>query len=278
VASKCEKQAKRKDRATRPEAFPRALTTPFPRVSFCVAAMKPANHRCRARKILLVDDHPIVRDGLAALIGHEPDLTVCGQTASAPEALEAADRFKPDLAIVDISIEGGNGLDLTRTLHERHPHLPVLILSMHDEEIYAERALRAGARGYVMKQESPQTVLQAVRKVLAGGVHVSEKIASRLLGNWVGSSQTPQPRLGVERLSNRELEVFELIGRGCTTARIAETLKRSVKTVESHRAGIKRKLGVKTAAELVYQAVQWVENANGRPHGRPLNACRTSAP
>jgi DNA-binding NarL/FixJ family response regulator len=225
----------------------------------CVNAGSAKRHR-----ILVVDDHPIVRSGLSQLINQEPDLRVCGEAARAEEALNAIAATKPDLVLLDIAIEGANGIDLTRTIRERDPELPVLILSMHDECLYAERAMRAGARGYVMKQEAPEIVLQAIRRVLGGDLFIKEDVAAAMLRKFVDDGHQQNRKPGVERLSNRGLEIFELIGQGLTTRDVAAKLHLSIKTVESHRAIIKSRLGIDTAAELVRQAVYWVESEGRR--------------
>jgi len=211
------------------------------------------------RKVLLVDDHPIVRHGLGLLIDHEADLKVCGETESAVETLGSIDRLAPDIAVVDISLRGSSGLELTKALREVRPELPVLVLSMHDESLFAERALRAGARGYVMKQESAETVLAAIRKVLDGGICLSERLSSKMLREFVDGDRTEPEKFGIESLSDRELEVFELIGRGHSTRKIADRLKLSVKTIETHRAHVKQKLKLDNATELAHRAFNWVE-------------------
>ncbi|CAM3307582.1 response regulator transcription factor [Rhodothermus bifroesti] len=212
------------------------------------------------KRILIVDDHPLVRKGLALTLEAEPDLEVCAQAASAEEALGLLDKVQPDLAIVDISLPGMSGLELIKHLQAWKQHLPVLVISRHDEALYAERAIRAGARGYVMKVEAVEVIVKAVRRVLAGGLYVSEELSERLLLSMTGHRRALETRSPVELLSDRELEVFELTGRGLTTREIAERLHLSVKTVESYRARIKAKLGLRTAAELMQHAVQWVEN------------------
>ncbi len=215
------------------------------------------------KRILIVDDHPLMRKGLALTLEAEADLEVCGQAASAEEALSMLDTVQPDLAIVDISLPGMSGLELIKHLHTWKPDLPVLVISRHDEALYAERAIRAGARGYVMKIEAVDVIVKAVRRVLAGGLYVSEEISERLLLSMTGHRRT-EARTPVELLSDRELEVFELTGRGLTTREIAERLHLSVKTIESYRARIKTKLGLRSAAELMQHAVQWVENERTR--------------
>ena len=210
------------------------------------------------KKILIVDDHPLMRKGLALTLNAEPDLNVCSQVADAEEAMSALDEYDPDLAIVDISLPGMSGLELIKHMQALRPEMHSLVVSRHDEALYAERAIRAGARGYVMKLEADDMIVKAVRRVLNGGIYVSEEINERLLlGLAAGRQELAQSPLEV--LSDRELEVFELTGRGLGTREIAERLHLSVKTVESYRARIKDKLNLKTAAELMQHAVQWVE-------------------
>jgi len=218
----------------------------------------------RKRRVLLVDDHPIVRHGLSLLIDQEDDLMVCGETSSAVETLDNFKMMEPDIAIVDLSLQDSSGLELTAALKETQPGLPILVLSMHDESLYAERVLRAGARGYVMKQESAETVLKAVRKVLSGGVYLSECLSSRILREFVDGTEAQVEKFGIETLSNRELEVFELIGRGHSTRDIANRLSLSIKTIEAHRARVKQKLKIGTAAELVHRALHWVETGGSK--------------
>jgi len=215
--------------------------------------------RAELKTVLIVDDHPIVRDGLSRLIKREGDMTVCCEAASAAEALKCATREAPDVAVVDISLEGPNGIELTKALVEQCPKLPVLILSMHDETLFAERALKAGAKGYIMKQEAGELIIKAIRKILAGELYVSENIASRLLSEFVQGPRGKGSPVGVEVLSDRELEVFELIGKGMRTRDIAKTLHMSPRTVETHRGRIKRKLKLKDAGELSRRAVAWIE-------------------
>lgn len=218
------------------------------------AKPKPAHKR-----LLIVDDHPMMRTGLAQLIDNEGDLKVCAEADNAGQAIAAAAKQKFDLALVDISLPDKNGLELIKDLRTLSPDLPILVVSMHDELIYAERVLRAGARGYIMKQEGGQKFLQAIRRVLAGQVFVSEAISARILENLSGnlpeSSSSP-----VRRLSDREFEVFQLIGQGIGTGDIATRLHLSVKTVEVHRANIKQKLNLSTATELVRYAVRWLDS------------------
>lgn len=214
------------------------------------------------KKIIIVDDHPLMRKGLALTLQAEPDITVVGQAASAEEALEMLDKVEPDLAVVDVSLPGMSGLELIKHLQALRPDLGILVVSRHDESLYAERAIRAGARGYLMKLEAGDVIVKAVRHVLSGGIYVSEEIKERLLmGMMTGRKELNQSPLEV--LSDRELEVFELTGQGLGTREIAERLHLSVKTVESYRARIKNKLNLSTAAELMQHAVQWVESEGG---------------
>ncbi len=209
-------------------------------------------------KLIIVDDHPLMRKGLAMSLNAEPDLKVLAQASSAEDALAALDQGDPDLAIVDISLPGMSGLELIKHMRVLRPELKILVLSRHDESLYAERAIRAGARGYVMKLEAGDVMLKAVRRVLNGGIYVSEEINERLLLG-MASGRENLSKSPLEVLSDRELEVFEMTGRGHGTRDIAEQLHLSVKTVESYRARIKNKLNLNSAAELMQHAVQWVE-------------------
>jgi DNA-binding NarL/FixJ family response regulator len=205
----------------------------------------------------LVDDHPAFRRGVAALIGEEPDLAICGEASTAPMALEAMRRLQPDMAIVDISMPGTNGLELIKLMLAEEPKLQILILSMHDESIYALRALRAGAKGYVMKAEALECVLTGLRKVNQGEIYVSPKFSDLLIFKAVQATAAGMSS-PVDKLSDRELEVLELLGKGFGTRDIAEKLSLSVKTIETHRAHIKEKLGFKEAGEMVRFAIDWV--------------------
>lgn len=211
--------------------------------------------------LLLVDDHPIMRHGLAQLIRDEPGLEVCGEAGSAREGLELAGRLKPDLVVIDLTLPDKNGLELLKDIQAHYPGTLCLVLSMHDETMYGERALRAGARGYIMKEAAADHLISAARKVLSGGIYVSDSMASRMLEQVTG--QRARGGAGVEALSDRELEVLEMIGLGVATKNIAERLCISARTVEAHRAHIKEKLGVGDGAALVRYAVQWVENRAG---------------
>jgi DNA-binding NarL/FixJ family response regulator len=210
------------------------------------------------RTVFVIDDHPIVRDGLTQLINREPDLTVCGTAEDIYEALKAMQTLKPDIALADISLKGADGIELIKNLKIRMPALPVLVLSIHDESIYAPRALRAGARGFIMKQEATENVLLALRRVLSGEIYLSKRMANKMLQQFVGASGTAQ-KFSIDRLSDRELEVFRLIGQGHGTRRIAEELRLSVKTVESYREHIKEKMTLSDASELVQHAIQWLQ-------------------
>jgi DNA-binding NarL/FixJ family response regulator len=229
------------------------------------------------RKVFIVDDHPMMRRGYASLINTEPDLEVCGEAGSSIEAVAAIEETVPDLAIVDISLEGANGVELTKQLMNKRPELPVLVISMHDEALYAERALQAGARGYLMKLAGDEAVLGAIRRVLEGHISLSDAMQDRLLYRHVGQQGRPgedgEPTL--QALSDRELEVFEMIGRGHTTREIAERLTISPKTVESHRARIKMKLSITSFAELMRRAIQWVETIGDPSKGVSTEAGRT---
>jgi DNA-binding NarL/FixJ family response regulator len=207
-------------------------------------------------RVLVVDDHPIVRQGLALLIDREPDLTVCGQAEEANSALETIASLQPDIVLLDISLGGQDGLELLKKIRARDTDLPVLVLSMHDELIYAERALRAGADGYIMKQEATDRVLTAIRRILDGQVYVPDRVATRMLKQYArGTASGANSPLA--SLSDRELEVFRLIGHGSSTRQIAEVLHLSVKTVESYQAHIKEKLALRNARELHHHAIEW---------------------
>jgi DNA-binding NarL/FixJ family response regulator len=208
-----------------------------------------------------VDDHPIVRQGLALFIEREPDLMVCGEAEDATSALQAIRDAAPDFVILDISLNGPDGLELLKTLRVRYPNLPALVLSMHDESVYAERALRAGANGYIMKQEAADKVITAIRHILGGDVYLSDRLTKQMLQQFVNGSISPRDPLA--KLSDRELEVFRLIGAGHGTRQIADELHVSAKTVESYQAHIKEKLALRNARELVQYAVEWSLNAKG---------------
>ena len=208
-------------------------------------------------RILIVDDHPIVRQGMALLINREADLHVCCEASDAEQVMAANQTCSHQLAIVDLSLAGISGLDLVRQLQNKYPQLAVLMMSMHDETVYAERALRAGARGYLMKQEATHTILTAIRLILRGELYVSDRMRSRLLEQRLHGHGEDTPVAG---LSAAEFEVLHLIGMGLGTSEIAERLRRSVKTIESHRANIKRKLKLASGNELVLFAINWVNS------------------
>ncbi len=219
---------------------------------------KAKTHEKKA-KIIIVDDHPIVRRGLIELINHEKDLVVCGQAEDAPQALKAIRTLKPHIVIIDISLKETNGVELIKDIKVQYPSLPMLALSMHDEFLYAERCLRAGAKGYIMKQQATEKVVTAIRKVLNGQVYLSDKMAAKMMCKLVGSG----PQIGaspIDHLSDRELEVFLLLGQGHGTRWIAEKLHLSIKTIETYRAHIKEKLNLASAAELLQYAIQWVSS------------------
>ncbi len=217
-----------------------------------------------ARKtILIVDDHPTLRRGLAALISSEPDLTVCGEAATGPEALAAILERHPDLAIVDLALGKDDGLDLVKEMKKRHPAIPVLVLSMYDEAVYAERSLKAGARGYVTKHQLDSTLLVAIRRLLDGETYMSGTLEARLAAKFV-DGRTLETDSPLEALSDRELQVFTLIGQGRSTRQIAETLSLSIKTIESHLEHIKNKLSVESTPELAQHATRWVETGRSR--------------
>jgi len=227
-----------------------------------MAAKKPHKVNQKAR-VLLVDDHPVVRQGLAQLINQESDLEICAEAENAPKAFEAIARTNPHVAVVDITLGDCDGIELIKNIKATHPELPLLVLSMHDESLYCERALRAGAKGYIMKQEATTNVLTAIRRVLKGELFLSDKMKQKMIHQLVSgkpkSSESP-----VERLSDRELEVFRLIGRGSGTRQAAEKLHLSVKTIETHRSHIMEKLGLRSPTELAQCAFQWV-HSQSRP-------------
>jgi DNA-binding NarL/FixJ family response regulator len=212
-----------------------------------------------ATRVLIVDDHPLLRKGVAQLIDQEKDLAVVGEAEDAHKAITAIEQTRPEIALIDITLNGASGIELLKDVKARFPKVKMLVLSMHEESVYAQRALRAGASGYIMKQEGAEKVLTALRRVLKGEVYLSERMGNRVLHTLVNGrdSLASSP---VEELSDRELEVFSLIGQGLGTRPIAEKLHLSVKTIESHRAHIKEKLNLKSASELVHHAIQWAQS------------------
>jgi DNA-binding NarL/FixJ family response regulator len=224
------------------------------------AVIQPAVIR---KKILLVDDHPMMRIGVTTLINAEPDLTVCFQASKAEEALIEIPQCSPDLVITDMTMPGRGGLELIKDIKALHPSLPVLVISMHDEMLHAERALRAGARGYLMKEAGGEKMLEAIRKVLSGQVYVSDKMAGKIFDIFSGRRAQSHQQSPIEKLTDREFQVFQLIGQGKTTKDVAKQLNLSSKTVDVHRGHIKEKLELKDATSLVRYAVRWVETQAG---------------
>jgi DNA-binding NarL/FixJ family response regulator len=220
------------------------------------------NRELGARKakyrVFLVDDHPIVRHGLTQLISREPDLMVCGESEDGSKGLAAVEAAKPDLVVVDLTLKRSSGFSLIKNLSALDPKLAILVLTIHEESLYAERCLRAGAKGYLMKEEAMENVLVAIRRILAGQVYLSDAMQSKLFRSS-GKKNTAAIASPLERLSDRELEIFRLLGQGVGTRQIAELLHLSISTVESHRARIKEKLGIGSATELLQHAVKWVE-------------------
>ena len=211
------------------------------------------------KRILLDDDHPIMRHGLAQLICKEPGLEICGEAGSAADGLVAVGGLKPDLAVVDLTLPDKNGLELIKDIQAMYPSTQTIVLSMHDESLYAERALRAGARGYLMKETAAENLISAIQRVLSGAIYVSDAMASRMLEQVTGQ-RGKSGSTGVDQLTDRELEVLEMIGKGTPTKLIADKLKISTRTVEAHRSHIKEKLGITDGPALVRYAVQWVES------------------
>jgi DNA-binding NarL/FixJ family response regulator len=238
--------------------------TPATRSAAAPEAAPATQSLGRKARILLVDDHPIVRQGLALMLAAEADFEICGQAKDVAEALEMIAKTSPDLVVADLSLSGLSGLDLVKEIKAKHSALPALILSMHDETVQAERALRAGARGFVMKQEATGTIITAIRQVLSGHIYLSDRMSSKLLGKLAGGAGggTASP---IERLSDREFQVFTLIGQGIGPRAIAEKLGLSVKTVEAHRENIKAKLGLGSGNELIRYAMQYLMDQSANP-------------
>lgn len=211
------------------------------------------------KRVMIVDDHPITREGMVKLIGGEPDLIICAEASNSESALDAATQTKPDIVVTDLTLPNKDGLELIKDLKVMNPDLPVLVVSMHDESIYAERVLRAGGRGYLMKQESGDKILHAIRTVLAGKVFVTDKMSSHILEMFSGAKPHHE-KSGISKLSDREFEVFQLMGRGLNTKEIAGKLHLSPKTVETHRGNIKQKLNYVSSNDLTIFAVRWVES------------------
>lgn len=210
-------------------------------------------------RVLLVDDHPVTRQGVAVLINQERDLHVCGEASSAPAAIDLVQKESPDLAIVDITLKTTSGIELLKNMRALAPHMPVLVMSMHDESLYAERALRAGAMGYIMKHEASDKILLAIRRVLGGELFLSDRMKEKMLHRLV-HNRKEEVVFSMDTLSDREMEVFQLIGNGYSTRQIAAQLNLSVKTIDSYREHLKVKLGLKAGADLVRHAIQWVRS------------------
>lgn len=213
--------------------------------------------KAAAKQIFIVDDHPVFREGLVGLVKREADLAVCGEADNAPQALTAVESLKPDLVLADIGLPGRSGLELVKDIRAACPEMAVLVISMHDETLYAERVLRAGGRGYIMKQEGPEKILQAIRQVLDGQIAVSGKMSARILDTL--SDRRTKTNSPIARLTDREFEVLQLIGQGKDSHFIAEQLHLSVKTVDAHRGHIKEKLELKSGTELICFAARWME-------------------
>jgi len=222
---------------------------------------RPAAAKGAARKsrVFLVDDHAMFREGLRQLIEREPEIDVCGDAADVETALVGIYETQPDLVIVDITLGGASGLDLIKSIKKDGEEIPVLVVSMHDEALYAERALRAGAMGYVMKSEPGKTVKAAIRKVLGGSMHLSEKLASTVVGKLMHGTTEP-PASPLEALSDRELEVFRMLGQGKGVRVIADEMNVTIPTINSFRNRIKDKLGLKSSTEVMLRAIQWVQD------------------
>lgn len=233
--------------------------TPSGSVASDVSSSASSAEKTAARRIVLVDDHPVTREGVRILIDQEADLTVCGQADSAPAALQLIQKLKPDLAVVDITLKTTSGIELLKNVRALLPDLPVLIMSMHDESLYAERALRAGAKGYIMKHEASDRILVAIRSVLEGDLYLSERMKEKMLHRLV-RSRKDEVVFTIDTLSDREMEVFQLIGNGFGTRQIADKLNLSVKTIDSYREHLKLKLRLEKGADLVRHAIQWVRS------------------
>ncbi len=219
-------------------------------------------NKCKTQ-VLIVDDHPVVRDGLSTIINHELDMTVCGEADDACQALKATAVLKPDIVIVDISLKSSDGIDLTKSLKAAYPQVYVIVLSVHDESMYAERALLAGAQAYLMKDTVTNNIIKAIRTVLSGEIYVSDAISRKFL-HTIAQDKAGITKTPIENLSDREFEVFRLIGEGYKASRIAEILYLSPKTVETYRARIKDKLNLRNAAELLRYAIKWAKSQDAK--------------
>jgi len=221
------------------------------------------NSSSSRRQVFLVDDHPLVREWLTNLINQQPDLVVCGESESAPAAFQAIAQAKPDIAIIDISLNDSSGIELIKSLRQSEPGVAVLVLSMHEETLYAERALRAGAKGYVMKRETTRKVIDAIRRILEGKLYISETVAADIAERSISKKSTDE-KTPVEQLSDRELEVFEMLGQGLGTRQIADSLRVSIKTVQVYCARMKEKMNLGSATELLREAIRWNETKHPR--------------
>jgi len=224
--------------------------------------MNTTKRATKRTRVLIVDDHPMTRAGLVHLINHQPDLVACGEAENAPKALDAVRASKPDLVLADITLPGKSGLELIKDIKAMLPGLPVLVISMHDESLYADRVLRAGARGYITKHEGGEKLMEAIRHVLSGKIYVSETMSTRILEIFSGG-QAAAKRSSITQLSDREFEVFELTGEGISAHETAARLHLSAKTVDAHRANIKEKLDIKTTSELISFAARWMAYRGG---------------
>ncbi|MGA2916762.1 MAG: response regulator transcription factor [Sedimentisphaerales bacterium] len=228
-------------------------------------ALKKKQNKTNENKtqVLIVDDHPVIRDGLVTIVNHEQDFNVCGQAVDAYQALKAVAELKPDIVVTDISLKSSDGIELTKNIKARCPGLPVIIFSVHDESLYAERALLAGAKAYLMKDEVSENIIKAIRTVLNGEIYVSDTISKKFLhriaGDKAGTAKTP-----IENLSDREFEIFRLIGEGLKASQIANQLHLSIKTIETYRTRIKEKLNLADAAELLRYSIKWAKSQNGK--------------
>lgn len=216
-------------------------------------------------RILVVDDHPIVRQGIRMLVNQEADMVVCGEAESAPDALQVLQQTEPDVAVVDLALKESSGLDLIKDIRIRRPNVLILVLSMRDESFYAERTLRAGARGFLTKEEGTEKVVEGIRQMLDGQYYLSERIEAKMISRIAGG--TPQEAPSVDHLTDRELQIYEMIGQGMPTREIAKRLHLSVKTIDSHREHIKDKLQVESATELLKHAIQWVQGVGDEQQG-----------
>jgi DNA-binding NarL/FixJ family response regulator len=225
----------------------------------------------RKTRVLIVDDHPMTRSGLAYLINHQPDMTTCYEAQNAAEALEGVLSTKPDLVLTDFTLPDKNGLELIKDIRAVQPDLPILVISMHEESLYAERVLRAGARGYITKEEGGERLMRAIRHVLSGTIYVSDKMSAQILELFSGGPSRQQRSL-VQSLTDREFEIFELLGKGLSTQKVASRLSVSMKTVSAHRANIKEKLALRTTNELIAYAARWTASRLREPSATGENA------